>query len=55
MSAAPLTRRQFYGLLAAAAVSSACGLAAELLLGTLASYLVGNQALAYGIAVGGFL
>ncbi|HEY9877413.1 MAG TPA: polyamine aminopropyltransferase, partial [Leptolyngbyaceae cyanobacterium] len=27
----------------------------ELLLGTLASYLVGNQALAYGVAVGGFL
>jgi spermidine synthase len=30
-------------------------LAVELLLGTLASYLVGNQALAYGVAVGGFL
>jgi spermidine synthase len=42
-------------LLAAAAISSGCGLAVELLLGTLASYLVGNQALAYGIAVGGFL
>jgi len=42
-------------LLIAAAVSSGCGLAVELLLGTLASYLVGNQALAYGIAVGGFL
>lgn len=42
-------------LLAAAAVSSGSGLAVELLLGTLASYLVGNQALAYGIAVGGFL
>ncbi|MUG93917.1 polyamine aminopropyltransferase [Scytonema sp. UIC 10036] len=42
-------------LLAAAAISSACGLAVELLLGTLASYLVGNQALSYGIAVGGFL
>ncbi len=42
-------------LLAAAAVSSACGLAVELLLGTLASYLVGNQALAFGIAIGGFL
>ncbi|MEM6401260.1 MAG: polyamine aminopropyltransferase [Cyanobacteria bacterium P01_D01_bin.116] len=42
-------------LLAAAAVSSGCGLAVELLLGTLASYLVGNQALAYGIAIGGFL
>ena len=39
----------------AAAVSSSCGLAVELLLGTLASYLVGNQALAYGVAVGGFL
>lgn len=25
------------------------------MLGTLASYLVGNQALAYGVAVGGFL
>ncbi|MEM9156895.1 MAG: polyamine aminopropyltransferase [Cyanobacteria bacterium P01_F01_bin.33] len=55
MTAVVLTRRQFYGLLAAAAVSSGCGLAAELLLGTLASYLVGNQALAYGVAVGGFL
>lgn len=42
-------------LLAATAISSGCGLAAELLLGTLASYLVGNQALAYGVAVGGFL
>ncbi|MGF1536901.1 MAG: polyamine aminopropyltransferase [Elainellaceae cyanobacterium] len=50
-----LTRKQLRWLLAAAAVSSGCGLAAELLLGTLASYLVGNQALAYGVAVGGFL
>ncbi len=39
----------------AAAVSSGTGLAVELLLGTLAGYLMGNQALAYGIAVGGFL
>lgn len=53
--AQPLTRPQIRWLLAAAAVSSGCGLAAELLLGTLASYLVGNQALAYGVAVGGFL
>ncbi len=51
----PLTPRQVRWLLAAAAASSSCGLAAELLLGTLASYLVGNQALAYGVAVGGFL
>ncbi|AFY55356.1 putative spermidine synthase with an N-terminal membrane domain [Rivularia sp. PCC 7116] len=50
-----LTSTQHKLLLAAAAVSSGCGLAVELLLGTLASYLVGNQALAYGIAVGGFL
>ncbi|MGD1903816.1 MAG: spermidine synthase [Geitlerinemataceae cyanobacterium] len=50
-----LSARQVNVLLAAAAVSSACGLAIELLLGTLASYLVGNQALSYGIAVGGFL
>lgn len=50
-----LSRQQFWLLLATAAVSSSCGLAAELLLGTLASYLVGNQALAYGVAVGGFL
>ncbi|MDC0832653.1 polyamine aminopropyltransferase [Geitlerinema sp. CS-897] len=50
-----LTRRQRNVLLAAAAVSSACGLAIELLLGTLASYLVGNQALSFGVAVGGFL
>ena len=42
-------------LLLTAAVSSGCGLAAELLLGTLTSYLVGAQALAYGVAVGGFL
>ena len=55
MTAKILTRRQIYWLLAAAAVSSGCGLAAELLLGTLASYLVGNQALAYGMAIGGFL
>lgn len=51
----PLSKAQFRLLLLAAAVSSGCGLAAELLLGTLASYLVGNQALAYGVAVGGFL
>ena len=50
-----LTQMQRWMLLAAAAVSSACGLAIELLLGTLASYLVGNQALAFGIAIGGFL
>ncbi|MDX2217306.1 MAG: polyamine aminopropyltransferase [Oculatellaceae cyanobacterium bins.114] len=48
-------RRERHLLLLAAATSSACGLAVELLLGTLASYLVGNQALAYGVAVGGFL
>lgn len=51
----PLGRSQRNLLLAATAVCSACGLAVELLLGTLASYLVGNQALAYGVAVGGFL
>lgn len=50
-----LSERQCNILLLAAAVSSACGLAIELLLGTLASYLVGNQALSYGLAVGGFL
>lgn len=50
-----LTRKQRNVLLGAAAVSSACGLAVELLLGTLASYLVGNQALSFGLAVGGFL
>lgn len=49
------TRRQRNLLLLTAAASSSCGLAVELLLGTLASYLVGNQALAYGVAVGGFL
>ena len=49
------TKTQRRLLLMAAAVSSSCGLAVELLLGTLASYLVGNQALAYGVAVGGFL
>ncbi|MEM9804287.1 MAG: polyamine aminopropyltransferase [Cyanobacteria bacterium P01_D01_bin.56] len=54
-SSESLSRKQFWLLLATAAVSSSCGLAAELLLGTLASYLVGNQALAYGVAVGGFL
>ncbi|MGK7945920.1 MAG: polyamine aminopropyltransferase [Microcystaceae cyanobacterium] len=50
-----LKHNQKRSLLMAAAVSSATGLAVELLLGTLASYLMGNQALAYGIAVGGFL
>lgn len=50
-----LTKRQRRLLLAATALSSSCGLAIELLLGTLTSYLVGNQALAYGVAVGGFL
>ncbi len=54
-SAPLLSERQCNVLLLAAAVSSACGLAIELLLGTLASYLVGNQALSYGVAVGGFL
>ncbi len=49
------TRRQRNLLLLTAAASSSCGLAVELLLGTLASYLVGNQALAYGVSVGGFL
>jgi spermidine synthase len=51
----PLGRSQRNLLLGATAICSACGLAVELLLGTLASYLVGNQALAYGVAVGGFL
>lgn len=51
----PLTRSQVATLLLTAAASSSCGLAAELLLGGLASYLVGNHALAYGVAVGGFL
>ncbi len=50
-----LTSSQKRLLLLTAAVSSGCGLAAELLLGTLTSYLVGAQALAYGVAVGGFL
>ena len=50
-----MTPQQRNLLLLAAAVSSASGLASELLLGTLASYLVGNEALSYGIAVGGFL
>ncbi|WP_017324419.1 polyamine aminopropyltransferase [Synechococcus sp. PCC 7336] len=50
-----LNQTQYRWLLAATAVSSGCGLAAELLLGTLASYLVGNEAIAYGVAVGGFL
>ena len=54
-SAHPMSRRQRQILLLTAAVSSSAGLAVELLLGTLASYLVGNQALAYGVAVGGFL
>lgn len=54
-NAAALTRQQRHLLLLTAAVSSGCGLAAELLLGTLTSYLVGAQALAYGVAVGGFL
>lgn len=52
VSFSPAQRRL---LLLTAATSSAAGLAAELLLGTLASYLVGSQALAYGVAVGGFL
>ena len=50
-----LSRDQRLLLLAAAAVSSSCGLAVELLLGTLASYLVGNHALAFGVSVGVFL
>ena len=54
-SSLPLTRSQRRLLLAAAALSSSVALAAELLLGTLASYLVGNTALAYGVAIGGFL
>nr|WP_211517495.1 polyamine aminopropyltransferase [Geitlerinema sp. PCC 9228] len=50
-----MTRYQRNLLLVAAAISSSSGLAVELLLGNLASYLVGNEALSYGIAVGGFL
>ena len=50
-----LGRRQRSVVLLAAAASSACGLATELLLGGLTSYLVGDHALAYGVAVGGFL
>lgn len=50
-----MTPQQQKLLLLAAAISSASGLASELLLGTLTSYLVGNEALSYGIAVGGFL
>lgn len=50
-----MTSQQWHLLLLSAAISSASGLASELLLGTLASYLVGNEALSYGIAVGGFL
>ncbi len=50
-----MTPQQQNLLLLSAAISSASGLASELLLGTLASYLVGNEALSYGIAVGGFL
>lgn len=50
-----ITRKQRRLLLLTAATSSACSLAIELLLGTLASYLVGNQALAYGVSIGGFL
>jgi spermidine synthase len=50
-----MTKYQRNLLLVAAAVSSSSGLAVELLLGNLASYLVGNEALSYGIAVGGFL
>jgi len=50
-----MTPKQRNLLLLAAAISSASGLASELLLGTLASYLIGNEALSYGIAVGGFL
>lgn len=54
-SSIAFTKTQKHLLLIAAAVSSGTGLAVELLLGNLASYLMGNQALAYGIAVGGFL
>mgnify|MGYP001793719865 CR=1 FL=1 len=50
-----LNHRQRSVVLLAAAASSACGLAVELLLGGLTSYLVGDHALAYGVAVGGFL
>ena len=50
-----MTSKQRNLLLLAAAISSASGLASELLLGTLASYLVGNEALSYGLALGGFL
>jgi spermidine synthase len=50
-----LTSTQRRVLLLTAAVSSGSGLAVELLLGNLASYLMGNQALAYGISIGCFL
>jgi len=50
-----LDRSQRNLLLLAAAISSGCGLATELLLGALTGYLVGNASLAHGVAVGGFL
>ncbi|MEM9135941.1 MAG: polyamine aminopropyltransferase [Cyanobacteria bacterium P01_F01_bin.42] len=55
MTGVHFSDQQRWVLLITAAVSSASGLAVELLLGTLTSYLVGNQALSYGVAVGGFL
>ncbi|MEM1369594.1 MAG: polyamine aminopropyltransferase [Cyanobacteria bacterium P01_H01_bin.15] len=50
-----LATQQRWGLFLAAAIASGTGLATELLLGTLASYLAGNQALSYGLAIGIFL
>lgn len=55
MTAIHFSPKQRWVLLITAAVSSASGLAVEILLGTLTSYLVGNQSLSFGVAVGGFL
>ena len=51
----PLTHTQRRVLLLSVVVSSASGVAAQLLLGNFAAYLSGDAALAYGIAVGCFL
>ena len=50
-----LTRRQARVLLAAVLVVATCGILYELVVGTLASYLLGNSALHFSLTIGGFM
>jgi len=55
LTAAGLTRHQTRVLLAAVLVVATCGILYELVVGTLASYLLGNSALHFSLTIGGFM